>query len=105
MANAMAELIAAVGNAEVECGSVVIQHFSDDGPRAHAKFNGHAEFLAMLPRLDVEYDAEFGSQECYGTVLLVDGSWLERWEYDGSEGWRQVTRPTCAEAMGTTAGW
>lgn len=37
--------------------------------------------------LDFEYDAGYGGQELYGTVWLIDGTWLSRGEYDGSEWW------------------
>lgn len=37
----------------------------------------------------IDYDSGYGAQEIEGSlvVLFNDGSWLERWEYDGSEGW------------------
>jgi len=38
---------------------------------------------------DREYDSGYGSQEVAADLEIhfTDGSWLERWEYDGSEGW------------------
>ena len=49
-----------------------------------------ADFAAMA---DKEYDPGYGSAEVFGdlVVLFKDGSYLERWEYDGSEGWRHIT--------------
>lgn len=44
--------------------------------------------------LDIEYDAGYGTQEVYGTVLFNDGSWLSRGEYDGSEWWDYNQSPT-----------
>jgi hypothetical protein len=43
--------------------------------------------------LDFEYDEGYGGQELFGIVWFNDGSWLERWEYDGSEGWAYKTTP------------
>ena len=42
----------------------------------------------------IYYDAGFGSQELYGYVVFNDGSWLERYEYDGSERWEYKETPT-----------
>lgn len=43
---------------------------------------------------NINYDAGFGSQELYGTVVFNDGSWLERYEYDGSERWVYKETPS-----------
>jgi len=37
--------------------------------------------------LDFNYSNGFGTQHLFGKVWLTYGAWLERWEYDGSEGW------------------
>ena len=43
---------------------------------------------------DTEYDAGFGGQEVAKDLLIVGADfWLERWEYDGSEGWEYKTFP------------
>ena len=42
----------------------------------------------------IEYDKGYGIQELYGTIAFKDSSWLERWEYDGSEGWTKMKFPT-----------
>ena len=46
-----------------------------------------SELSDFMKELDVEYDSGFGGQELYGYVVMRDGSWLERNEYDGSEWW------------------
>lgn len=43
--------------------------------------------------LDFNYNNGYGSQHLFGTVWLKYGAWLERWEYDGSEGWELKTCP------------
>ncbi len=35
----------------------------------------------------IEYNAGYGGQELFGTIVFNDDSWLERDEYDGSENW------------------
>jgi hypothetical protein len=43
------------------------------------------DFLRLA---DTEYNAGFGAQEvAYDLVIVVNGGWLERGEYDGSEHW------------------
>lgn len=44
---------------------------------------------------DITYDAGFGIAEISVSliVLLKDGSWLERQEYDGAEWWRHMVPP------------
>lgn len=44
---------------------------------------------------DVEYDSGFGCQEVASDLMVVldDGSWLERNEYDGSECWEHKKTP------------
>jgi hypothetical protein len=41
----------------------------------------------VLPKLDFDYNNGYGSQELYGTIWFSDGTWSERYEYDGSERW------------------
>ena len=43
--------------------------------------------------LDFNYNNGYGTQHLYGMVWLTYGAWLERWEYDGSEGWELKTCP------------
>ncbi len=41
----------------------------------------------VLPLMNFEYDAGYGSQELFGTIWYSDGTWSDRAEYDGSERW------------------
>jgi hypothetical protein len=43
--------------------------------------------------LDREYEEGFGTQQLDGTIWMGDGSWFERYEYDGSEHWMYKVRP------------
>ena len=43
--------------------------------------------------LGISYDNGFGSQEINRSliVLFKNGSWMERWEHGGAEGWRFIS--------------
>lgn len=67
---------------------------------------------------DIEYDSGYGAQEIASDLLVVGkGFWLERSEYDGSEGWdfksfpqkNKLSKPfhyvKVDENRGTSIGW
>ncbi len=57
-----------------------------------ARFMTWDEFLLVS---DKEYDSGYGTNEVEeGLVIAFEDSWLERWEYDGSEGWVYKKYPT-----------
>jgi len=41
----------------------------------------------FLLKMDFMYNSGYGSQNLFGTIWYIDGTWSSRWEYDGSEGW------------------
>ena len=45
------------------------------------------EFTKFIEDLDFEYDNGYGTQHLFGKIWYTDGSWSERYEYDGSENW------------------
>ena len=51
-----------------------------------------AEFAEMADR---DYDSGFGRAEVWLDLVIIfkDGSWLERQEYDGREGWQFKRAP------------
>lgn len=57
------------------------------------------EWLAFLDGLRFNYDDGFGSQHLFGVVWFKDGSWLERYEYDGSEGWVLKRTPDVPQGL------
>lgn len=48
---------------------------------------------------DFEYDDGFGSQKIAKDLIVCfkDGNFLERWEYDGSEGWTVLEKKNFSE--------
>lgn len=51
------------------------------------------EYLNFLSEIDFEYDAGYGTQNLFGTIWYMDGTWSERYEYDGSEWWENKKVP------------
>ena len=53
------------------------------------------DFSTFKDNSDFVYDDGFGANEVNLSIKIVfnDGNWLERWEYDGSEGWELVKVP------------
>ena len=45
------------------------------------------QFDEYLDVLDFEYDDGYGGQNLFGDIWYEDGTWSERYEYDGSEQW------------------
>lgn len=45
----------------------------------------------------INYDDGYGVQELFGTIVLKDKSWLERYVYDGSEWWEHKVLPSYNE--------
>ena len=47
----------------------------------------------------IDYDPGYGRQYLRGTIWLMNGTWLERGEYDGSEWWRHLECPSIPEEL------
>lgn len=58
--------------------------------------NDYDEFLREI---DFEYDNGYGGQEVYGIIWYGDKSWSERGEYDGSEWWEHIFRPSIPKRL------
>ena len=52
-------------------------------------------------RADTEYDSGFGAPEVAQDLVIVlcDGSWMERDEYDGSERWKLKRTPSMPNSV------
>ena len=58
------------------------------------------EYEDFLKEIDVDYNDLYEGQELYGIIWLTNGEWIEREEYDGSEGWILRSRPDIPERCG-----
>ena len=45
------------------------------------------QYNQFLEDLDFHYDGGYGIQQLEGTIWMINGEWIERDEYDGSEWW------------------
>ena len=93
MRNAKAEFIEEVEEKSVLCAEIEVF-----APKHTAKYilcthYTLAECNAFLQSLDFVYDAGFGAQELYGVIWYTDGTWSERYEYDGEEEWQHCRVP------------
>lgn len=65
-------------------------------------FKGEREInWKEIPGKLLHYCNDFGTQYWRGIILLSDGSWLTRDEYDGSEWWEHHKLPTVEEVLNT----
>lgn len=90
--NAKQELLKAIETNTIVCAEIYFnsaEKISLSSLESQSK-NYWDNFLSCL---DKEYDAGWGHQYLYGWVILSDGSWLERKEYDGSEWWEKRIKP------------
>jgi hypothetical protein len=47
----------------------------------------------FLVEMDRDYEDGFGQQNLFGVIWLVNGQWIKRSEYDGSECWTRIIPP------------
>ena len=57
------------------------------------------EYDKFLSDLNFEYDSGYGGQELFGLIWYVDGTWSERYEYDGSDCWEYKYCPEIPEEL------
>jgi hypothetical protein len=95
MKNAKKELLEAVKDtAKIKCALISYERRENEGDENVLKLNAsNDDYDNFLNSLDFEYDNGYGGQELYGTVWLVDETWLSRGEYDGSEWWEHNVLP------------
>lgn len=92
--NAQAEFLREITNGpDVKAVTIMFneQGYSSD-PKHIKIFNlkegfSHDEFLNFINDLDFNYDDGYGTQYLFGKIWYTDGTWSERYEYDGSECW------------------
>ena len=90
MINVKEELEEHIGDKDVEFVRIVFSHsYYGQPPKV---IEGSPS--DVLPQLNFEYDDGYGGQQLFGYVWYKDGTWSQRGEYDGSEWWEHVTRPT-----------
>ena len=63
------------------------------------KHHTKEEFDQFLNKLDFEYDSGYGSQELHGIIWYTDGTYCDRYEYDGSESWSHHRCPDIPDSL------
>ena len=58
------------------------------------------EYKDFLKQIDFYYDNGYGSQELFGKILFTN-SFSNRYEYDGSEYWKNHKMPSINETINT----
>ena len=88
--NAKEEFISCFNRVDVICAEIYVDctsHSNEDGiVEAILKVNYTLEdYAKFLAKLDLEYNAGYGSQELLGTVWQSNNRWSTKWKYDGSQ--------------------
>jgi hypothetical protein len=73
------------------------------------EWRGNCQVIAgtlhdVLPLLDFECNAGYGTQKLFGTIWYTDGTWSERGEYDGSVWWEYKKCPPIPAVEGVISG-
>lgn len=87
--NAKTEFLSVVRDMKVLCALIEIEPmFTDEFQKFPLKVGyTKKEYEEFLDSIDFNYDSGWGSQNLYGFIWFEDGTWMERYEYDGSESW------------------
>lgn len=102
MKNAKEEFLQHTANTAVKCAEISI--FDDDiyepnGVAGLPVDYTQDELDAFLKAIDIKYDNGYGTQELFGVIWYMDGTYSTRWEYDGSEGWLHHECPVIPEKL------
>lgn len=99
--NAKKELIDFLTDkAQIKCASISFdQYYHGYKPTDIILKEGYSQesLEEFLNKLNVNYNNGYGGQELWGTVWLMDNTWLTRGEYDGSEWWEHHVIPKIPE--------
>lgn len=57
------------------------------------------EYNSFLKELSFEYNDGYGTQELDGYIWYTDGTWSERYEYDGNEWWEYKKCPSFQDKL------
>ena len=102
MRNAKAEFIDEVEGKSVLCAWVMYAPNDDETTYNLCMHYTTTEYDAFLQSLDFVYNAGFGGQELYGVIWYADGTWSERYVYDGEEEWVHRRVPVVPEYLKKT---
>ena len=102
MTNAKEEFLLHTTGKVVKCAEIALFDYDT------YKLNGLAdlpvdytqdELEAFLKALDIRYNDSYGTQELFGVIWYMNGTYSTRWEYDGSEGWEHHNCPVIPKKL------
>ena len=93
--NARGEFNIHVGNRDILCATIQIGNDFADNRSVFNLTTGwdSNDFDIFINSLNFHYDSGYGSQNLFGIIWYKDGTWSDRYEYDGSECWDYHTCP------------
>ena len=88
MANIKEELLEHIEGREATYIKLLLHKYSKtEGWSGEGTMRIEGKLEDLVEHLDIEYHDGFGVQELCGYIWYSDGTWSERYEYDGSECW------------------
>jgi hypothetical protein len=88
MTNAKVEFVLETVGRRVKCAIIESSEYHTPTFKHKLRVGYHSdEYDQFLDRINFDYDSGYGGQEVYGVIWYTDGTWSERYEYDGSEHW------------------
>ena len=100
MTNAKKEFLRGVREKKVKCAYLYYDNMDEYKRYSNEEYKekgkerilkvwySQQEYDDFLKSIDFDYDSGYWLQQLFGYVWFEDWTWLERWEYDGSE-WRE----------------
>lgn len=88
--NAKTEFLIVTNGLKVLCALIETNpYYDEDDSKKYPLKVGYSEkdYEEFLNSIDFNYDSGWGSQNLFGFIWFEDGTWMERYEYDGSESW------------------
>ena len=102
MKNAKEEFLQHAANRAVKCAEISIFDdvtYEPNGVAGLPVDYTQDELDAFLKAIDIKYNNGYGTQELFGVIWYMDGTYSTRWEYDGSEGWEHHQCPVIPEKL------
>jgi len=101
--NAKREFLETTTNKVVLCATIdLAPYYAPDTEYVKCRLKkgySQEDLQEFLKTLNFNYESGWGSQELFGTIWYTDGSWSERFEYDGAEHWRYKCCPDVDEDL------
>jgi len=88
MVNAREEFLEETKDKSVLCALITLDEYEEKKTFVLRVGYTQPELDAFILSLGFEYDNGYGGQNLFGIIWYSDGTWSDRYEYDGSERWQ-----------------